>query len=246
MFHSSARRRGHIPRHRPACPACPRIYRVDLRWENHRHAPQQLFVRHRARFPGPPGRAQPRRRPGRGAGNPFAEGWDAVTHASVAARSGVGRTTLYRHWPEAADLIRRRHRGAAGHHPDRPHRGPPRRPHRPAGGLSGSNSTTPAWSGRCASSSSGPGYLPAFTEMKETLYQEGSRGFREILRQAKAAGEVDARLDVGRAIDQLAGPLVYRRFLAGRSFTAAYVRHVVDDFLAAHAPRDPGAGTASP
>lgn len=175
----------------------------------------------------------------------FAEGWDAVTHASVAARSGVGRTTLYRHWPEAADLIRdviaeqlAITRIA------------------PTGDLREDliaqleafrlQLHDPGMERALRVIIERAGYLPAFTEMKETLYQEGSRGFREILRQAKAAGEVDARLDVGRAIDQLAGPLVYRRFLAGRSFTAAYVRHVVDDFLAAHAPRDPGAGTASP
>ncbi|GAA4984957.1 TetR/AcrR family transcriptional regulator [Yinghuangia aomiensis] len=175
----------------------------------------------------------------------FAEGWDAVTHASVAARSGVGRTTLYRHWPEAADLIRdviaeqlAITRIA------------------PTGDLREDliaqleafrlQLHDPGMERALRVIIERAGYLPAFTEMKETLYQEGSRGFREILRQAKAAGEVDARLDVGRAIDQLAGPLVYRRFLAGRSFTAAYVRHVVDDFLTAHAPRDPGAGTASP
>src|SRR5258708_36015183 len=33
------------------------------------------------------------------------QGWTGVTPVAVAARSGVGRTTLYRHWPDGASLI---------------------------------------------------------------------------------------------------------------------------------------------
>jgi AcrR family transcriptional regulator len=33
------------------------------------------------------------------------EGWDAVTHVRVAAASGVGRATVYRHWPSCTDLL---------------------------------------------------------------------------------------------------------------------------------------------
>src|ERR671934_2975923 len=32
-------------------------------------------------------------------------GWTGVTHVAVAARSGVGRTTLYRHWPDVRALL---------------------------------------------------------------------------------------------------------------------------------------------
>jgi AcrR family transcriptional regulator len=168
----------------------------------------------------------------------FEEGWDAVTHASVAARSGVGRTTLYRHWPDATALIRDviAEQIAITRIV-------------PTGNLR-EDLVSQLEAFRLQLHDPGmerairviierAGVHPVFADMKENLYQEGSRVFREILRQAKAAGEVDARLDIGRAIDQLAGPLVYRRFLAGRTFTTAYVRHVVDDFLVAHAPRVP-------
>ncbi|HYA68777.1 MAG TPA: helix-turn-helix domain-containing protein, partial [Acidimicrobiales bacterium] len=33
------------------------------------------------------------------------QGWEAVTHVAVSERSGVGRTTLYRHWPDATALL---------------------------------------------------------------------------------------------------------------------------------------------
>lgn len=35
----------------------------------------------------------------------FTEGWDAVTHLRVAAVAGVGRATIYRHWPSVEDLL---------------------------------------------------------------------------------------------------------------------------------------------
>lgn len=34
------------------------------------------------------------------------EGWEGVTVARVAERSGYARTTLYRHWPQRLDLLR--------------------------------------------------------------------------------------------------------------------------------------------
>ena len=35
----------------------------------------------------------------------FTEGWDAVTHLRVAEAAGVGRATVYRHWPTVEDLL---------------------------------------------------------------------------------------------------------------------------------------------
>ena len=34
------------------------------------------------------------------------DGWERVTLARVAERSGYARTTLYRHWPQRLDLLR--------------------------------------------------------------------------------------------------------------------------------------------
>lgn len=35
----------------------------------------------------------------------FTEGWHAVTHLRVAEEAGVGRATMYRHWPSVEDLL---------------------------------------------------------------------------------------------------------------------------------------------
>ena len=34
------------------------------------------------------------------------DGWDAVTHAAVAGRSGYSKGTVYSHWPTRLDLVR--------------------------------------------------------------------------------------------------------------------------------------------
>ncbi|MGI9598583.1 MAG: TetR/AcrR family transcriptional regulator [Acidimicrobiales bacterium] len=35
----------------------------------------------------------------------FTDGWSAVTHLRVAEEAGVGRATVYRHWPTVEDLL---------------------------------------------------------------------------------------------------------------------------------------------
>jgi AcrR family transcriptional regulator len=164
------------------------------------------------------------------------QGWSAVTHVAVATRSGVGRTTLYRHWPDAAELIR----------------------DAIAQRISGT-CTTPtgdlrvdlvqeldALRKRLHDPVSENGLRavieraeadPVFADLKETLYRAGSRVFRAVIEDAKLRAALPAGLDTDLAIDQLAGPLMYRRLVAGRTFSSTYVRRVVDDFLAAHPVR---------
>ncbi|SEN18233.1 TetR/AcrR family transcriptional regulator [Actinacidiphila rubida] len=164
------------------------------------------------------------------------EGWSAVTHVAVAARSGVGRTTLYRHWPDAAELIRDAIAlRIAGAHTA------------PTGDLredlvrelEGLRALLhdPVSETGLRAVIERAGADPVFAELKESLYRNGSKVFREVLDGAKLRGGLPADLETDRAIDELAGPLMYRRLLAGRAFDGRYVRQVVDDFLRAHAAR---------
>lgn len=164
------------------------------------------------------------------------QGWSAVTHVAVAARSGVGRTTLYRHWPDAAELIRDViATRIAGAHTT------------PTGELredlvrelEGLRTLLhdPVSETGLRAVIERAGADPVFAELKESLYRDGSKVFREMVEDAKFRGELPAELETDRAIDELAGPLMYRRLLAGRTFDGHYVRQVVDDFLAAHAVR---------
>lgn len=76
---------------------------------------------------------------------------------------------------------------------------------------------------------------PAFASLEETLYQSGSVGFRTILEDAIARGELQPDTDVPLAIDQLAGPLMYRRLFAGLDIDQKYAEAIVDSVLRLHA-----------
>ncbi|MRH92421.1 TetR family transcriptional regulator [Nocardia sp. SYP-A9097] len=158
------------------------------------------------------------------------QGWPGVTHVAVAARSGVGRTTLYRHWPDVAALIH----DAIVQRIDRIRPVPTgdlrtdlrnelnglrQLLHDPVGerGMRAVLDRSP--------------FDPAFGTLKKMLYQTGSAGFRRILKAAEARGELSPGADISLIIDQLAGPLIFRRLLADRDISAAYVESVVDSVL---------------
>jgi AcrR family transcriptional regulator len=163
-------------------------------------------------------------------------GSEAVTHVAVAARSGVGRTTLYRHWPDTIALLRDvlQEQMAIDHSV-------------PLGDLRDDlvrelevvrgQLHQPSLERAMRTMIERAPTHPAYSELKEFLYQEGTRVLAEVVRTGIARGELARQLDPDRAVDQLAGPLIYRRLLAGRTFTADYVRDLVDDFLRAHNPR---------
>lgn len=163
-------------------------------------------------------------------------GSDAVTHVAVAARSGVGRTTLYRHWPDTISLLR----DVLWEQMEIDHS-------IPTGDLRGDLVRelevvrdqlhhAPLERTMRTMIDRAPTH-PAYADLKEFLYREGTRVLAELVRTGIARGELARPLDPDRAVDQLAGPLIYRRLLAGRTFTVDYVRDLVDDFLRAHSTR---------
>ncbi|MFQ6331402.1 TetR/AcrR family transcriptional regulator [Nocardia sp. CWNU-33] len=164
------------------------------------------------------------------------EGWSGVTHVAVAARSGIGRTTLYRHWPDVAALI---------HDAIVQRIGQVRRA--PSGdlrtdlvgelnGLRQLLHDPVGEHGMRAVLDRAP-FDPAFESLKEALYQAGSAGFRTILETADANGELSPDTELPLVIDQLAGPLIFRRLFAGLAIDADYVNTIVDDVLRLHTAR---------
>lgn len=163
------------------------------------------------------------------------QGLAGLTHGAVAAHSGVSRATLYRHWPEPADLVRD---AVAGHIAAvRPE---------PTGDLRAD--LLAVLSVTCAMLHEPvmeqamrviierAGVDPRFAEVKVRLYRSGTGAVRAILADAIARAELPAGLDIDLAVDQLHGPLFFRRLVAHRTFDLDYVRRVVDEFLRSHQP----------
>jgi len=165
----------------------------------------------------------------------FAEGWDAVTHVSVAERSGVGRTTLYRHWPTVEQLVYDVLLGEiAMSHPV------------PSGStrddlvadLDGFRSQLREHARErvMATIMDRATADPEFAKVRDGLYQACSLALVKILQTARNRGELEADLDLAQAVAELAGPLVFQQFLAHKRLTRHVVERIVDAFLRAHQP----------
>ncbi|MER5781913.1 TetR-like C-terminal domain-containing protein [Streptomyces mobaraensis] len=163
-------------------------------------------------------------------------GWAQVTHVAVAARSGVGRTTLYRHWPEAAMLIQELLADIFSvNHSERT--GDLRSDLRSEVGVIAEMLCNPKQERALRVIIDQAPLDPRYAEVLESCTRKGMSALREILAEGSARGELPESLDIDVAVDRLIGPLVFRRLAEGGDFTGGYVDELVDDFLRAQAAK---------
>lgn len=155
----------------------------------------------------------------------------AVTHQLVAERSGVGRATVYRHWPERRDLL------IDALRPDEPWRR-----HPPTGDLRGDvvghlrrmrvgmqrskgSPTFLALVGHAAGDA-------ALDQLRREMVAFGEADLRATLEDAAASGALRPDVDLDIAVAQLAGPIFYRSKVVGRPVSRRMIDDVVDAVLA--------------
>jgi AcrR family transcriptional regulator len=159
------------------------------------------------------------------------DGVEAVTHQQVAVEAGIGRATVYRHWPDRTHLLL-----DALAEPEDPE------------SWTGSGDLVVDLTrelGRLQRILTGSPFVPelaallgrsewepALRELEEQLLAHGTAGLQRSLQQAIDRGELPAELDVDGALARLAGPLFYRRMLAHRPVEDRLVDEVVASFVA--------------
>lgn len=158
------------------------------------------------------------------------EGWDALTQRRVAEVAGIGRATVYRHWPDRIALLV----DVCTTEANRVHTVP-------TGDLrhdlctelqtlrrevieGGFDKVVVALTDRCF-------WEPELLPVKQAAVEHGTATVRGILSAAVARGELGADLDLDEAIAALAGPLVYRHLFAGGDPSDGAITRSVDDFL---------------
>ena len=162
------------------------------------------------------------------------QGWEAVTHVAVAERSGVGRSTLYRHWPDATALVieviaQRAVTGQAALTGDL------RRDLTAELERFRERLHDPACERGMVTVMERAAVDPTFATMRAAITADATKTVRATLFAAGERGELDVSGGVDALIAQLAGPLAFRRLFARQPLTAEFVEHVVDAFLAAYA-----------
>jgi AcrR family transcriptional regulator len=160
------------------------------------------------------------------------EGPGAVTHARVAEAAGVGRATVYRHWPDQAELL---HDAVAAKADEFP---------RPSAELSSRERLVFVLERMRARLNDDDMAVQFATligratwdpTLKKALLQVSGRGrsiIDGVLRDAIDRGELSPDTDVEVVREGLIGSLFVRRFLSDRPLNRAYLDRVVDNALA--------------
>ncbi len=162
-------------------------------------------------------------------------GVGAVTIDAVIQRSGVARSTIYRHWPTRTELV-----AAAFDNLIHP---PPSVP--PPGPLGDRLRTAFA---PIVEAMSDPGYTalasavlgsmlrdPELGGLRERFVAAHTAPVRMILADATASGELAAGADLDVAVSLLVGPVIFQTVLLGLAPGAELVNHAVEGFLRTHA-----------
>ncbi len=159
------------------------------------------------------------------------EGHEAVTPLRIAERTGIARTTIYRHWPNRRDLISD---AIEAHKPNWEFE---------TSGDLGADLTS-YLNQMVARLTSGP--LPQFfvtlieraehdeefADMHCRMAEHRSQPIVAVLESAIARGELPKDLDVPAAIAAINGPVFYRRLITREPLTDSFVATIVDGFLA--------------
>jgi AcrR family transcriptional regulator len=156
-------------------------------------------------------------------------GPEAVTHLRVAEASGVARATVYRHWPDRADILLDLLSRSADLHLTPPPADVPIT-QRVAALLRNFAATLNGDGGQILTAMIG------LAEWDDNVFaalgrmtSRGPRSLRDLLARGVNAGSIRDGTDVDLLADQLIGPLYLRRLLYHDAVTDGYV----DDLVAA-------------
>jgi AcrR family transcriptional regulator len=151
----------------------------------------------------------------------------------VAARSGVAKTTIYRHWPsrEALVLDAASRISAEVAVPD-------------YGTLAADVTAILANLGQLLSTARWSSVVPSIVDIAErdsefaAIHGEIQRGhaapLREVLHRAVEGGELPPNTDVSQMISELIGPLYYRRWFTRETIDERFVTAVVKTVIGSH------------
>ncbi len=161
----------------------------------------------------------------------------AVTYSALTRESGVGRATIYRHWPTLdtlwPDLIGEVGRAATIE---------------PTGDLRAG--LTSALRILARNLGSRERRIEVITMLQRAQLEAGARRFvraierhnpvRQSLEHARHAGTLHEDIDLDVAAALLSGPILQRALMAGVKADARFIDAVVDAFLCSQPQRSPG------
>ncbi len=159
-------------------------------------------------------------------------GVGAVTVEAIVERSGVARSTIYRHWESRRELLLATF-DALTPPPDDPRVDGPLRDR--LADLLQSRARrigSVPWAAAIPTLLDATSRDPELAGVRERLVEQHRGAFRRTLERAVEEGELPATTDMSEAISQIAGPMFYRLLISREPLDDAFARRVVDLFLA--------------
>jgi AcrR family transcriptional regulator len=157
-------------------------------------------------------------------------GLSGVSVDEVSRRSGVAKTTIYRHWPSRSALLLEAHLQFT-----------PRLQAPNTGTLKGDLTAiamamaqrlqTGGWSSVVPSIIDAAERDEQIAELHSRLHAGMMAAFGAVAAQAQGRGELDPNFDVSELTAAIAGPLFYRRWFSRQELDDAFVRGVVEKAL---------------
>jgi AcrR family transcriptional regulator len=161
-------------------------------------------------------------------------GFRAVSVNEIAAEAGVGKMTLYRHWPNKAALVMDSLLVLIGSETDFPEAGSAIQSLRQQLDLQVAffrSSRGTLIRSLVAEAQSDSELAIAF---RERWLNPRREGVRQIMRAAVAEGSLRSDIDIDTAIDLLYGSLYYRLLLGAGALDERFVDSIYDQFLEGH------------
>lgn len=158
-------------------------------------------------------------------------GYEAATIEAVAARAGVGKTTIYRWWPNRASLVVELLMEMAGESVPEPAGPDPMAAVRTE--MRGIARAADHLVGRLLTTLLGEAQRDPEIRaaLLEGLFYPRSDATAKMIRQAQAAGRLRKDVPAQVVVDLLVGPLFYRMFVRHRPLNDAFVSRVFQSIM---------------
>ena len=165
------------------------------------------------------------------------EGAQGITIEGIAERSGVAKTTIYRHWKSRSRLIFDGFESMLSSTPLPPPPGPVRE--RLTLLLSGlvRGLTISEWAPAVTALIDAGDRDPEIQSLVHDFLVRRMAPSREVLHEAVVSEELAPDLDIDVAVSMLVGPVFYRRLVSRETIDGALAAQVVDQFLTGAARR---------
>jgi AcrR family transcriptional regulator len=163
------------------------------------------------------------------------EGLAGVSVDEVSKRSGVAKTTIYRHWPSRSALLLDACANMASK-PQPPETGSLRGDLEFLANYIAGRLPSAPWTSVLPSIIDAAERDPQLAEVQARIHSEMRNVFRLVIERAQQKGEISRNVDSAELIAAILGPLFYRRWFSREPLNERFVKNVVARALPASQP----------